>query len=661
MRLVKQAAQAASFAAILLSFAALPAFSAPPVEAFGKLPFISGLSISPDGKHFSSIQAVNGRASAVVYPVDAQPNVPPKICELTDGIATGSVWVNNDRVICILSGAFNYHGFSPRYYEIARAVSVSVSGQPAQILMKGSIVYSYNSGTHRIDGLNLDDPNVVYLNAYYATVDTQQNTHLNRVEWVPTLYKVDINSGHGSTYEAGNRDTVQFVMDGHGNVVGRLDEITRELKDHLFIKESGSWNDAATFDASHGWEAHVYGLTANGNNLVIGRYGDNQILGLDSFNLKTKAFDAPLFRDGTYDAFPLYDEWTGRVIGAGYVSDMTHYVWFDPARQKIQKSLEAAVPGQAVRIISVDKAGATYLAESDGPKDPPTYYVYRPATQQMAILATEYPNLQSSDLGDVKRYDYSARDGLNIPAYLTLPPGKSGKNLPTVILPHGGPQGRDDLGFDWLSQFLTTRGYAVLRPNFRGSAGYGYKFQSAGYGEWGRKMQDDVSDGVKKLIADGIADPKRICIVGWDYGGYAALAGVTFTPELYACGVSLAGVGNVEDLVTRETSDEERDSSFVKYLNLTIGSNETDQVKLREVSPSLHPENVRAPVLLLHADKDMNVTIRQSEAEDVALRNAGRHVEFVHLDGDDHDLQVEQTRLMFAKEIERFLATYIGN
>jgi dipeptidyl aminopeptidase/acylaminoacyl peptidase len=661
MRLVKQVARTASLATLVLSFLVLPALSAPPADAFGKLPFISGLSISPDGKHFSSIQAVNGRASVVVYPIEAQPNVQPKVCGLSDGIANGAVWVNDDRVVCILSGAFNAHGFAPSYYGIARAVSVSVSGQPAEILMKGSTIYSYNSGTHRIDGLNLDDPNTVYLNAYYANVDTQQNTHLSRVEWVPTLYKVDINTGHGSTYESGNRDTVQFIMDGHGNVVGRMDEITRELKDHLFIKEAGSWSDVATFDVSAGMEAQVYGLTADGKDLVIGRYGDNLVWGLDSFNLKTKTFDAPLFRDSKYDAEPLFDEWTGRVIGASYTSDMSHSVWFDSARQKTQKSLEDAVPGQEVNIISVDKAGDTYLVESDGPKDPPTYYAYRPATHQMAILATEYPQLQSSDLGDVKKYDYAARDGLNIPAYLTLPPGKSAKNLPTVILPHGGPQDRDDMRFDWLSQFLATRGYAVLRPNFRGSTGYGYKFQAAGYGEWGRKMQDDVTDGVHKLIADGIADPKRICIVGWSYGGYAALAGVTFNSELYACGVSMAGIGNVEDLVASDTADQEKDSSLIKYLNLTIGSPETDQARLRAISPNLHSENVRAPVLLLHADKDLTVPIRQSESEQIALQKAGRHVEFVHLDGDDHYLQVEQTRLTFAKEVERFLAAYIGN
>jgi dipeptidyl aminopeptidase/acylaminoacyl peptidase len=658
MRLIGQAALAAGLA---ISLPISPALSAPTAEDFGRLPLIWGLSISPDGNHFSSIQAVNGRAGVVVYPTEKQSDDQRLFCGVNDGIGAGTVWVNNDRVLCIVRGAFNGHGFFPRYYEITRAVSVSVSGQSAQVLMKGSVIYSYNSGTHRIDGLNLDDPNVVYLNAYYARADTQQNTHLNRVEWVPTLYKVDINTGHGSTYETGNRDTVQFVMDGHGNTIARLDEINRELKDHLFIKESGSWNEATTFDASRGWQVQIYGLTADGTHLVIGRYGDNGIWGLDSFNLKTKAFDAPLFRDAEYDAEPLFDEWTGRVVGASYTSDMTHAVWFDRTRREIQKSLELSVPGREISIISADKVGDAYLVESDGPRDPTTYYVYRPATHQMAALASQYPMVQSADLGDVRKYDYSARDGLHIPAYLTLPPGKPAKNLPTVILPHGGPQARDDLGFDWLSQFLATRGYAVLRPNFRGSWGYGLKFLSAGYGEWGGKMQDDITDGVHKLVADGIADPKRICIVGWSYGGYAALAGVTFTPDLYACGVSMAGIGNVEDLVATDTSGETKDSILVRDTSLAIGDIEKDQAKLRAISPNLHPENVRAPVLLLHANEDMNVSIRQSEAEQIALRSAGRHVEFVRLDGDDHDLLVEKTRLTFAKEVERFLATYIGH
>ena len=145
----------------------------------------------------------------------------------------------------------------------------------------------------------------------------------------------------------------------------------------------------------------------------------------------------------------------------------------------------------------------------------------------------------------MKPYPYKARDGLDIPAYLTLPPGKAPKNLPVVVMPHGGPDYRDYIGFDWMAQFFANRGYAVLQPNFRGSSGYGHKFTEAGLHQWGLKMQDDISDGVKKLIADGIANPKRVCIVGASYGGYAALAGATFTPDLYACAVSFAGISDL--------------------------------------------------------------------------------------------------------------------
>jgi dipeptidyl aminopeptidase/acylaminoacyl peptidase len=178
----------------------------------------------------------------------------------------------------------------------------------------------------------------------------------------------------------------------------------------------------------------------------------------------------------------------------------------------------------------------------DGPQMPRSYFFLDRTTHKARFIASTYPKLNKDQLGKTKPFPYKARDGLDIPSYLTLPPGKTPKMLPVVILPHGGPRARDEMAFDWQAQFLANRGYAVMQPNFRGSSGYGRRFEEAGYGQWGLKMQDDITDGVRKLIADGIADPKRICIVGGSYGGYAALAGAAFTPDLYACAVSWAGI-----------------------------------------------------------------------------------------------------------------------
>jgi dipeptidyl aminopeptidase/acylaminoacyl peptidase len=193
----------------------------------------------------------------------------------------------------------------------------------------------------------------------------------------------------------------------------------------------------------------------------------------------------------------------------------------------------------------------------------------------------------------MKPIAYKAADGTEIHACLTLPPGKSGTNLPLVVLPHGGPEARDELRFDWLTQFLATRGYAVLQPNFRGSYGYGRKFVEASNGQWGLKMQSDVSDGVKTLIADGVADPKRVCVVGASYGGYAALAGATFTPELYACAVSIAGISSVPNIIGAATIDTGEKSSTTDYWKARIGDIWHDEAALHAVSPAMHAADVR--------------------------------------------------------------------
>jgi dipeptidyl aminopeptidase/acylaminoacyl peptidase len=207
---------------------------------------------------------------------------------------------------------------------------------------------------------------------------------------------------------------------------------------------------------------------------------------------------------------------------------------------------------------------------------------------------------------------------------------------------------------------MASRGYAVLQPNFRGSSGYGFAFRHAGYGEWAGKVQNDLADGVQKLIADGIADPKRICIVGASYGGYAALAGATFNPNLYACAISYAGLSDLQLLLSRETyvgGDESEASSFDEA---QIGAKTSETSKLDAMSPYAHADQVKIPILLIHSNKDVTVLIEQSEIENKALLSAGKNVQFITLDGDDHYLSLGATRIQLLKEVEKFLAAHIG-
>ncbi|HUO92360.1 MAG TPA: S9 family peptidase, partial [Rhizomicrobium sp.] len=350
-------------------------------------------------------------------------------------------------------------------------------------------------------------------------------------------------------------------------------------------------------------------------------------------------------------------ERNGRVIGVTYIDDAPRTTYFDPALQHVQTTLEKAFPGQSVSILSRDGAGASFVILTQGPKNPPVLSLYTTSNRQVNEIAEAYPSLKSSDLGDMKPYPYKARDGLDIHAYLTLPPGRDPHNLPTVVFPHGGPEARDSLRFDWWAQFMASRGYAVLQPNFRGSSGYGSRFARAGDGEWAGKVQYDVQDGVHKLIADGIADPKRICIVGASYGGYMALAGATFSPDLYACAVSFAGLSDIRRMLYTGTTFESESISLWKR---RVGA-DVDDNKMDTQSPAKFADRVKIPILLVHSDKDTTVPLEQSQIEEHALKEAGKTVEFVTLQGDDHYLEFGDTRTQLLREVERFLAAHIGD
>jgi dipeptidyl aminopeptidase/acylaminoacyl peptidase len=251
----------------------------------------------------------------------------------------------------------------------------------------------------------------------------------------------------------------------------------------------------------------------------------------------------------------------------------------------------------------------------------------------------------------MKMVGYAAADGLKMEGVLTLPPGRPAKALPAVILPHGGPRYHDTVGFDWIAQAFASRGYAVFQPNFRGSTGYGDEFERAGNGEWGRKMQTDISDGLAELVRQGLVDPKRVCIVGASYGGYAALAGVTLQHGLYRCAVAIAGISDVYRMVNDEVEESNSDPMLIRNLKQELGQGRD----LKAVSPVRFADKVDVPVLLIHGKDDTVVHFSQSTAMAEALRHAGKPVEFVTLTAEDHWLSKGETRLQMLQSSVDFV------
>jgi dipeptidyl aminopeptidase/acylaminoacyl peptidase len=351
--------------------------------------------------------------------------------------------------------------------------------------------------------------------------------------------------------------------------------------------------------------------------------------------------------------------YTGDVIGVVYGEGQGAIEYFDRTYAQMQADLHATFPGESVSITSVSKDRKRFIANVEGATNPGGAYYFIEGGE-ISLVGKEHPGLSPQDIGPVKFFTYAARDGLAIPAYLTLPNGSSGKGLPLVVMPHGGPEARDYGGFDGWAQFLASRGYAVLQPQFRGSDGFGKAFRDAGRKKWGLEMQNDITDGVKHLIANGTADGNRVAIVGWSYGGYATLAGLAFTPELYRAGVAGAPVSDLPTfydwIQSRAGGRWFRSEDHVAQM---LGNKFQDAKRLEQTSPARHADKFRAPVLLVHPDQDRTVPPEQSQIMADALKRAGKPGELMKIGGDDHYLSSPTTGREFLSRIEAFLALHM--
>ena len=332
-----------------------------------------------------------------------------------------------------------------------------------------------------------------------------------------------------------------------------------------------------------------------------------------------------------------------------------HYL--DPDARDLYEALEAKLPGYDIAIQSATDDETRMIVAATSDRTQGTRYVYDRASDRLTSLGEVAPWLPESSMASVRPITYRARDGLVIHGYLTLPNGVPAKSLPVVVNPHGGPWHRDGWGFNPEVQFLASRGYAVLQMNFRGSTGYGRAFWEASFKEWGGAMQDDVTDGVRWLIAEGIADPRRIAIYGGSYGGYAVLAGLTGTPELYACGIDYVGVSN---LFTFMRTIPPYWKPFLAMMHEMVGDPERDRALLTERSPALNAERIRAPLLIAQGARDPRVNKDESDQMVAALESRGIEVPYIVKDNEGHGFHNEENRFEFYEAMERFLARHLG-
>lgn len=606
-----------------------------PLERYGALPGVEDMSLSPDGKAHAAVTRVNNTRIFLVFDDAGKVRASMPVGEAK---IRSVDWASPEIVLVTLSTTENLGpDFVQSKIELYGAARITLDGQKAELVFArdpsmARAVWG-NYGARTVAGKTV---------GYFGGVQFTQST-ASRTEYVfdhgrPALFQVDLATNRSrkvanSPSEGIYRD---WLVDGAGEVAATLD----------IVSSSGNWkitNQRGTAIASGKNLGGKVGFVALGKEGATVIYSETA-----ATEGAVRWFEVPLAGGSAQEVWAdvdieriFVDPANGRMLGYLERGEAPRPVLFDPARQADIARVYRAFPKRRVRIADWSADFRKFLVHTDGNGDPGTWFAIDMAAKRAEPIGDDYPGIPAQQVGAISRVAYKAADGLDLDGILSLPPGPATKNLPVVVLPHGGPHAHDEPGFDWWAQAFASRGYAVFQPNFRGSTGRGEEFKRAGYGQWGRKMQTDLSDGLAELARQGVVDPKRACIVGASYGGYAALAGVTLQKGLYRCAVAVAPVSDLADMYWTDYRESGGNSMLRRNLNESLGAPST----FAEVSPRKHARDANAPILLIHGKDDTVVPYKQSTAMLDALRDAGKPAELVTLREEDHWLSRGPTRL----------------
>jgi TonB family protein len=620
--------------------AAVPAAAPPanpvPIEALAQVPFISEPLISPDGKHLLARINGDGKEMLAVYDLTQARDVPPRVIPHFGAIRWYG-WAGKDRVL-VGNSIF----------------SLILAILPIQ--MTRLSVYDLGTGksTDIKAGGGLVGDTVIYTDpdGRYVLLSAQKD-----LDDSPSVWRVDLATGAATEIQRKKADIWSWFVDDTGNVRGGIsydsNAWTIYRRDSAGeLKRAGSGKVTADREAA----IDMIGLLAGGDTGIIVTNELTGRFGVYDYDLNAQTIGKPIFEHPEVDVTRPQVSTDGRIVEAVYYEDdLPRVAWFTPELQQLQAQLDRTFPGKVNRVVNLTRDRGSALIWSGAADDPGTYYIFNRKAKRMEAFAAPYETLVGTRLSPVKPVRYSARDGLSIRAYLTLPAPGEAKRLPLIVLPHGGPFARTSYEFDPLVQLLASRGYAVLQPNFRGSTGFGRDFVERGYGEWGRKMQDDLDDGVAWLAGQGVVDPARVCIVGASYGGYAALWGAIRNPEIYRCAVSMAGVTDLRAMLKYDARSMVATRYSKRWRLKVEGEAKRD---LAAVSPLQQAARLRIPVLIAHGELDSNVPADQSRQMVKALKARGAAVQSAFYPNAGHGFTRSADSLDFMKRVEAFLEVH---
>lgn len=665
-RLVRTVALAA--AAAFTMTAAISAQGVVPLDAYSRLPNIQSVAISPDGERIAMITgAERNEMYVVITPLggEGQPFALPGFAEdITEQLLAGVSWLSDDFVQIIYRTRLRPPGGTLNDADIGRRVIYNLHDQTyAELGLNADIV-----------SLLPDDPDRILVAARVAGGGSATSVSASRgrasdATQVLNLYEYTLSQDRYRRIAQGSPETVRWVLGADHQPAARQDFDFRNRRYRIFSYDSGRPRlileerfTTETFGRS-GRRAlsrvgSISGVDWAGRGLWFAQLVDRDLNRAHLLDPQSGDIQFNVIAPEGFDFSGFTRDWrTNEIIGGYWDEERRHTEWFDPAFGGVQAELDAIFEASDVQITDWDLSGDRMIVRVEGGDTTVDYYLFNRESNQLEFISTAYPEIPQERIHPVQTVDYQARDGLDLWGYLTLPNDREASNLPLVLLPHGGPQARDYYGYESGSGFwtqpLADMGYAVFQPQFRGSDGMGFGFVRRGHGEWGRLMQSDLSDAIEHLANEGVIDPDRVCIYGWSYGGYAALAGYALTPELYRCAIAGAPVSDI--LAMMRYSHERGGQSTVNYWSEYIGDWRLQRNRMIDISPAQQVRDAQAPLMLIHPREDLTVPIEQSEIMERAARDAGQPVEMVAIDGDGHNLLFRRTRLITIEAITRFL------
>lgn len=630
----------------------------PSIETYAALPSLEFLRLSPSGERLAFVRAATEGRELVV--IDRTTRALITGSKLGDAKVRAVNWTDNDHLILTYSttkDAIMVEGPRRESYlatafdlktKQARGLLQDADDGPVEhmnTIVSAPMVRSLQGGTSIfISGITFP-PAVSLLDG-------------NRLGLV-SLFRIGADGRREHLIQQGQPTTVEWWVSSTGEGLLRLDYDSKSGRAQLFASAPGRGMQKILDESFDFGAPRVLGFSSDGLGVLMVRHRAEYADGAALVRIDVATSKETLVRAGDVADY-IEDPSTGAVIGSVGDGFAGQVVFYDAKEDANWRAIAKAFEGMKVAPMSWSADRKTVVVSVDGAPAGAGYAIVDVKLGRASYFGDRYRGVGPDQMGAVRTLTYKAADGTEIPALLTYPvgvdPDKASKGMALIVLPHGGPAASDSLSFDWLSQSLAAQGWAVLQPQFRGSTGFGDALYQAGFGEWGRKMQSDVSDGVRHLAKTGVIDPQRVAILGASYGGYAALAGAAYEGRTYRCAVSIAGLSDLKRMLSWEAEQTgSRRDSTQRYWSRFMGAKDLNDPILDQISPAKHAADVAIPVMLIHGKDDTVVDIEQSRIMAAALTAAGKPVELVTLAGEDHWLSRPDTRVKTMVEAVKFL------